>query len=229
GGLGPGGPGGVHHRVEHLGGHDDRAGLLAAQLDDAPLDDRHLLQRQLDAEVAAGHHDAVEGLHYLGEALDRLRLLDLGEEREADGLLLHDVPHDVGVGGAAYERQGDHVEPGAQRPAQVGLVLVGERGGADVDAGEVEPLVVGDHAADDDAGDDPVAVDPGDLQHEPAVVDEDGVAGMDVPGETLVGGGDLLAVAGDVFGGDGEDVAEAEPDRALLEAPDPDLGALQVG
>ncbi|GAA3147293.1 hypothetical protein GCM10020001_083260 [Nonomuraea salmonea] len=104
-------------------------GLLAAQLDDAALDDRHLLQGQLDAEVAAGDHDAVEGVDDLGEAVDGLRLLDLGEQRQAYGLLLHDVAHHVGVGRAADERQGDHVEAGAQRPAQVGFVLVGQRGG----------------------------------------------------------------------------------------------------
>ena len=42
---------------------------------------------QLDAEVAAGDHDAVEGVDDLVEAVDGLRLLDLGEEREADALL----------------------------------------------------------------------------------------------------------------------------------------------
>ncbi|GAA2880097.1 hypothetical protein GCM10020220_082540 [Nonomuraea rubra] len=223
------GRGGVHHRVEHLGGDDDRAGLLAAELDDPPLHDRDLLQRQLDAEVAAGDHDAVERLDDVGEAVDGLRLLDLGEQREADGLLLHDVAHHVGVGRAADEGQGDHVEAGAQRPAQVGLVLVGERRGADVDARQVEALVVGDHAADDDAGDDALAVDAGGLQHEAAVVDEDRVTGADVLGQPLVGGGDLLAVARHVFGGDGEDVAEAQPDGAFLERADTDLGALQVG
>ncbi|GAA3147285.1 hypothetical protein GCM10020001_083250 [Nonomuraea salmonea] len=102
-------------------------------------------------------------------------------------------------------------------------------GGADVDAGQVEALVVGDHAADDDPGDDAVAVDAGDLEHEAAVVDEDGVAGADVVGQSLVGGGDLFAVSWDVFAGDGEDVAEAEPDGAFLEGADTDLGALQVG
>ena len=55
------GPRVLDHRVEHLGGDDDRLGVLPAQLHGALLHQRHLVQRQLDAEVAAGDHDAVEG------------------------------------------------------------------------------------------------------------------------------------------------------------------------
>ena len=52
----------LDHRLEDLGRDDDRLGLAAGHLDGALLDDRHLLERQLDAEVTAGDHDAVEGL-----------------------------------------------------------------------------------------------------------------------------------------------------------------------
>ena len=73
------------------------------------------------------------------------------------------------------------------------------------------------------------AVDRGDLEVDAAVVDEDAVAGADVVGKPEVGRGDLVAVAGNVFGGDGEVVAEAEADGAFREPAEPDLGALEVG
>ena len=50
-------------------------------LDDALLQRRHLLRRQLDAEIAARDHHAVAQLDDLLEPLDRRRLLDLGEQR----------------------------------------------------------------------------------------------------------------------------------------------------
>src|SRR5205814_699794 len=60
-GLGAGGAGVLDHRVEHLGGDDDGFGVLPAELDGLLLDQRHLFERELDAEVAAGDHQAVEG------------------------------------------------------------------------------------------------------------------------------------------------------------------------
>ncbi len=79
------------HRLEHLGRDDDRLGVVAADLDRALLHDRDLLERHLDAEVAAGDHDAVEGEHDLFEPIDRLRLLDLRDDRTADADLVHHV------------------------------------------------------------------------------------------------------------------------------------------
>lgn len=146
-----------------------------------------------------------------------------------DALLVHDGADDERVVGAAHEGEGDHVEARAEGPAQILLVLLGEGGGRDGDAREVEPLVVGDHAADHDLGDDAGALHGGGLKDQAAVVDEDRVTGAHVAGQALVGRGDQVAVAGDVLGGDREDVAEAEAHRALGETAYTDLGALQVG
>ena len=76
------------HRLQHLGRHDDRLGVAPGLVDDPLLQERHVLERALDAEVAAGDHDAVEGLDDLVEVVDRLRLLDLGDDRERDALLV---------------------------------------------------------------------------------------------------------------------------------------------
>ena len=65
------------------------------------------------------------------------------------------------------------------------LVLLGQGGHADGDAGQVEALVVGDLPADLDAGDDAGALDGGDPQGDLAVVDEDRVAARQSPGRPL--------------------------------------------
>ena len=97
GGLGPGGPRVLDHRLEHLGGHDDRLGAAAGLVDDQLLVDRHVLERALHAEVAAGHHHPVERLDDPVDRLEGLRLLDLGDDRDPPALLLHHLVHVVDV------------------------------------------------------------------------------------------------------------------------------------
>ncbi len=134
------------------------------------------------------------------------------------------------VAAAADEGEGDDVGAGAQGPAEVLDVLVGEGGDGDGDAGEVESLVVGDHAAFDDGGADAGSVDGGDFEGDPAVVDEDAFAGGDVGGEAGVGGAAAVAVAlGRGFDGDGEVVAAFKEYRAFGEAAEADLRSLKVG
>jgi hypothetical protein len=91
------------------------------------LHQRDLLQRQFHAEVAAGDHDPVEGLDDRLEVLDRLRLLQLGDDGDGDVLLPHDVAHQLDVGRRAHERQRDEVHRQVQGEAEVLLVLVRHR------------------------------------------------------------------------------------------------------
>ena len=70
--------------------------------------------------------------------------------------------------------------PMPQAPAQVGLVLLGQRGHVDRDAGQVDALVVRDGAGDDDLGRDDGAVGLDDLDAHLAVVDQEEVARLDV-------------------------------------------------
>lgn len=89
--------------------------------------------------------------------------------------------------------------------------------------------MVGDQAAFDDDAVDAGALDVGDLEGDPAVVDEDALAARDVGGEALVGGAADLAVALDaVLDGDGELVAAFKEYRTFGEAVEPDLRALEV-
>ena len=105
GGLGAGGARVVDHGLEHLGGHDDRLGPAACQFDGALLNDRHFLQRKLHAEVATGHHDGVERVDDFVELLHGLRLLDLGDHRNAAAFFIHDLVDALDVRGVTHEGQ----------------------------------------------------------------------------------------------------------------------------
>ena len=192
------------------------------------LHERHLLQREFDAQVATGHHEPVEDLKDLREVLDGLRLLDLGDDRQPDPDLVHDRVDVLDVGGRADERQRDHVGPQGQCPAQVGLVLIRQCGDAHGDAGQVDALVVRHRTALDDLG---VDVGVGHLhgaQGDLAVVDEQQVTGVNVARHALVGRAHPRLIAGHVEGRDRETLAHLEDHWAVGEPTGADLRTLQV-
>ena len=135
------------HRVEHLRRGDRRARELAGLREQVLLDERHELDRQLDAEVAARDHDAVRGADDLVHAVDGLRLLDLRDERQARVLA-----DELDVLRAAHERQRDEVDADLLARGEVLEVLL--RDGRDLleRAGDVEALARRDRAAHLDLG-----------------------------------------------------------------------------
>jgi hypothetical protein len=72
-----------------------------------------MLERELDAEVAAGHHDPVERVHDVRQELHGLRLLDLGDQRDPGAAEVgHDLAGQAGVVGRADEGHRDDVRAG---------------------------------------------------------------------------------------------------------------------
>jgi hypothetical protein len=197
-------------------------------LDDPLLRHRHLLERKFHPEITAGHHHPVEGLDHLRQRLDGLGLLDLRDQREPDPHLVHDPAGLDRVLGALDEGQRDHVGLQAECPAQVCLVFGGQGGHADLDARQVEALVVGDDAAHDDPGADPAPGHVEHLQDDPAVVHQDPVARLHVVGQARVGRAHFVLVPRHLVHGDGEVLAGQQPDRPGRERAQPDLRALQV-
>ena len=110
------------HRFEHLGRDDHGLAEPAGGADDALLDARHLLQRHLDAEIAAGHHHGVGDLHDLVEARDRLGLLELRHDERAAPRHLPDLGD---VLGPLHEGERDPVDPGIEGGLEVRAVLLG--------------------------------------------------------------------------------------------------------
>ena len=180
------------------------------------------------AEVTASDHDAVEGPDDLVEVVDGLGLLDLGDDREAQPFLIHDPVDLCDVSRAAHKRQGNHVDPQAQGPAQVLLILVGHRRHAHRGSGDVDALVVGEHAALDDHARHISVGHVGDLEADLAVVDEDPQAGSNVTGQAGIRRADLLDVARNLTVGDGEGRALLQEHGTISESSGADLGALQV-
>ena len=139
----------------------------------------------------------------------------------------------VDVGGETHEGHGYDVGAGADGPTQVGLILLGQGGQAHGHAGQVDALVGGDRAGNDDLSVHVVALDLGDLQTDLAVVDQDRVAGVAVAGQALEGGGGDVLVALDIVGGDDELLAFLKLDLVLalgvlLEPAATDLRALEI-
>ena len=90
------------------------------------------------------------------------------------------------------------------RELEILLVLFGERGHPDRDAGEVDALVFAEHAAVDDLAYDVVAVDRRDAQFDEAVGEQDAGARLEIFGQGREGGADQVGGAGDLARRDGE-------------------------
>ena len=124
----------LDHGIHDLRRDDNRLGSNTGKLNRALLDQRHGFQGHLNAEVTAGDHDAVEGLDDLFQRLNSLRLLDLGNDRDALAHLVHDLVDILDVLGRTHEGQGDEVGILLDTPAQILLVLLGQGGDGDGDA-----------------------------------------------------------------------------------------------
>ena len=112
------------HRGEHLGRGDRRPRVAPGEREELPLDGRHPLDRQLDAEVAAGDHDpAQRRLDDLLGVLGRLRLLDLRDQRDVGAAGPHAALDRLQVLGAADEGDREQVDAVLDRevdPVEVG-------------------------------------------------------------------------------------------------------------
>eukprot|EP00964_Phaeocystis_antarctica_P006359 scaffold3454_cov68-Phaeocystis_antarctica.AAC.1 len=116
------------HRLEHLRRTDDRLARAVALCDHHLLRDEDLLRGDLDAEVAARHHDAVRLLEDGVEVAHALVVLDLGDDLDAlarGGVGRHQArAHLLHVARLADERGEDHVDALLHAELQVGLVLL---------------------------------------------------------------------------------------------------------
>ena len=84
--LSTGGAGVHHHAVQHLGSGDDGLAEGEGAVDDGLLDAGQLGKVDLDAQVAAGHHDGVGGSQDAVDVVHTLTVLDLSDD--ADGMEL---------------------------------------------------------------------------------------------------------------------------------------------
>ena len=148
GGLGAGGPGVLHHGVQHLGGGDHLLARQVGFLNQLLLQHRHVLQGDFHAHVAPGHHDAVHHPQDFVDVLHALHVLNLGDDVHGVALvLLQDVADFQDVLGGAGEGGGDVVKAVLNAEDDVRAVLLADKGHGELGARHVDALVVGDAAA----------------------------------------------------------------------------------
>ena len=220
----------LDHRVEHLGGDDDRQPAQVRPADDVLLDRRDLLGRKLHAEVAAGHHHPVGLLEDRVQPCDRLGLLQLGDDRHLPPGLGHRRAGLVQVARLSHEGQRHVVHARLDAEDQVLAVLGGQRLGPERHTRQVDALVVLQQTAVDHLGADQLLL-VGLLhpQLEQSVVEQDAVAGVHVRGQEGIGGGDdLLRPGHGLVGGDGEGGAGDQLHLSLDQLAGADLRTLQV-
>ena len=219
------------HRLQHLG-RDDHRDLRAAGLtDDLLLDVRHVLDRHVDAEVAARDHDRVHLAQDARKVVDDLVALELGDDRQVGALLTQERTHLVDVGGRAHERHGDVIDTLAEPEAQVLAILRRQARHRQGDARQREPLVVADAPADHHTTADLVRRRRLDAELDHPVVHPDLVAGPQV--SEVLGMRDRGPLGGalDRARREREGPAGLEVDAgaaAGAERPEPDLRTLQI-
>jgi hypothetical protein len=196
-----------HHRLEHLRGRNDNLALAVCRGDDTLLCGGHFLRRELDAQVAAGHHDAIGHLDNGVQVVERGRLFQLGNNGQlgGPGVNFHQCTlHGSHVFGPAHEAYGHHVHLLCHAEGKVFAVLLGEAGDVDHDAGQIDALVFAQQSTVHHASVNIGAVDAFHRQNETPIVKQQAVAAVDVAWQAFVGRRYLTDRSVNVAGGNGE-------------------------
>ena len=201
-GLGPGGPGVLHHGIQHLGGGDH---LLAGQVgffNQLLLQHRHILEGDLHPHVAPGHHNAIGNPQDFINVFHALHILNLSDDVDGVAFILFQYAADfqnilccTGKGG------GDEVEPVFNAENNVRTVPLTDKGHGELGPGHIDALVVGDPPPVDHGTDNIRLGNVLGAHLHQAIVNEHPGLGLQVAGQALVADGDRLAVSRHVPGG----------------------------
>ena len=169
------------HRLEDLGGDDHRNAVAACGARDLFLRARHALERHLEPEVAARHHHRVARGENLVQVLDRLRALELRDERHVRAARFgHQLPRLSQIRLRLHEADCDHVDAERQAEAQIVGVLRRDGRHRQRHAGRRDAFVLADGAAFDDDGVNLLAVGADDPELDEPVGEEQSIAGTDI-------------------------------------------------
>mmetsp|Transcript_21367 Transcript_21367/g.63240 ORF Transcript_21367/g.63240 Transcript_21367/m.63240 type:complete len:389 (+) Transcript_21367:736-1902(+) len=229
----------VDHRLHHLRRGDAKLVRLVCLLDEELLGEGDPLQAELNAEVAARHHQPVGEGEDLVNVLEGRRLLDLRDDEGAlllgHPLCVHDVDQLLDVAALLHERD-RHVVHLVDQVRGVVAVLGGEGGAVDLQVGHVDTLAGLERPADCDLAADGIGRDALRHLHREEAVVEQHVHPNLKPAQHRV----LLRRVGEGDpAGDGEvgvalherhldRLADDQLDRLSLHGAAPELWALQV-
>ena len=228
--LSPGGARARSHRIEHLGGRDDRNTEAVGFLDEFLLKQRNFFGWHLNAEVATGnHHPIAKGKDGV-DLINGFELLDLGHHRRGVTVLADQTTNLLHVGGVTHKAESDPINSLLKTKGKVSAVFVGKGPNRKLHVGEVHPLVVGQHTTNRDHAVEGLIsfLNPFHLHFNAAVVQEDSAARGHLIRQLVVSDrGDLL-IAGDSPRGQGERVSLGQGDGTISEAAKTNLWALKV-
>ena len=161
--------------------------------------------RKLDAEVAAGDHDAIADVEDVFERIDGLRFLELGDDVDlvAAEVVKQRAQFDD-VAAAADERRGDVVELVGDGEGDVFAILFRDRRNRQLGVGEIHPLLRRDRPAVNDARQHLRPVDRGDDQLDQPIIDEDALPELHLARQRRERRGDDRRVAHQRLGRDRE-------------------------
>ena len=106
-------------------GYDDRLFGFHALADQHTLDAGDLLRRDLDTEVATGHHHAIGGFENLVDVVHALLVLDLSDDLDGTLVRVEDLLDIQHVLLATDEGMSNEVQPIGDGPLDVAPVLFG--------------------------------------------------------------------------------------------------------
>ena len=228
-GLGAGGPRIFDHGFQHLGGGDDGLSPSSGAPDDMLLEDRDLLGRKLDAQIATRDHDSVGSLQNFFETVHGLGFFEFCDDKYVAAGTRNDLANGAKIGGGTNEGKGDGIHAVLQSEFKVFFVFVGERRNRECDPRQVNAFMLAEQAAVDDFAGDIAAVDGAYTQFDEAIGEQNAGTGLEFLGEIREGCGDQSGIAGKIAGRDGERSAGLDGDGLMtLQASGADLGALQV-
>ena len=217
-----------YHAVQHLGCRDDMLAHGQGTLDQVLLDDRDLGKVDLHTHIAAGHHDAISHSQDLVHVVHALLVLQLGDDSDVGLVLVQqtaDLQHILGV---AAEGSGDKVKVLLDAEENICPVLGAHIRHGQVDAGDVDPLLILDGAAVFHAADDISVADLQGGHTDETVVQHDGGAGLHILRQVPIADRADLLGALHFTGGQGEGLAGLQDLLAIDKASQTDLRALGV-
>lgn len=174
------------HRLEHVGGHDDRAAHFDAALHDAPLDDGQIFHRAFDPEIPSGDHHGIGLADDLVEVAHSELVFDFRDDGGLASVAFEHVAQDIDVLAFAAEGECDEVHSEFASEGYVGEVFFGEGRQIYADAWQIDVAARAHGALGKYLTQDAVPVFFEDLHVDHAVIDQNGIALGDVVDKAVV-------------------------------------------
>ena len=162
------------------------------------------------------------------QIFNALCVLDFGNDTDVGIVLIEQVADVVHILCGAHKGSSDEVKAVLHAKDDVLAVLLAQVGHGQMHAGHIDTLFGLDLAAVQHGADDVGVGDLLNVQHDQAVVQHDGAAGLHVLGQILVSDGADLLGALHLAGGQGKGLAGFQHLHTVLELLQADLGALGV-